>query len=540
MRFFDFSSHGHYWLALLPEVILSLSAVAILMRDAFVEKMSKGSFDATDDRASVEYLITMYGLSAALIASLWLNDVSAPTNSLIALDGFRVAANFILLGGALLVVTLASDYLARERLPTAEFHALLLFALVGMLILVAARDLILLFVGLELMSIAVYVLTGLLRNSARSSEASLKYFIVGAFASAFLLYGIALLYGATGTTRLATAAVAIANGAGGGNFLLTAGLGMLIVGFGFKIAAVPFHMWTPDVYEGAPTPVTALMATGVKAAAFVALLRVLTIDLGGVADLWRPAIWWLAMLTMIVPNLVALTQSDVKRMLAYSSIAHAGYLLVGVVASSSLGRAGSLFYLAAYTVMTVGSLAIVFHVAGPGDRKSRIQDYRGLGWQRPGLAVVLLIFLLSLAGFPPTVGFVGKLYLLRAAIDSGETILAVTLVLTSLAAYYYYLRIVWKMYFDSAPEDAEIPEVPGTVFRWTVGLSALALILAGLFPGRLIDRAQEAVSDSVVPSSEISTSDMNELRGGDLPRAPRVVSTETGSQRESLRELRRR
>ena len=538
MRFFDFASHGHYWLALLPEVILSLSAVAILMRDAFVEKVSRGSVDVVDDRASVEYLITMYGIAAALIASLWLSDMSAPTDSLIALDGFRVAANFILLGGALLVVTLANDYLARERLPTAEFHALLLFALVGMLVLVAARDLILLFVGLELMSIAVYVLTGLVRNDSRSSEASLKYFIVGAFASAFLLYGIALLYGATGTTRLATAAVAITNEAVGGNFLLTAGVGMLIIGFGFKIAAVPFHMWTPDVYEGAPTPVTSLMATGVKAAAFIALLRVLTIDLGGVTDLWRTAIWWLAMLTMIVPNLIALTQSDVKRMLAYSSIAHAGYLLVGVATSSSLGRAGSLFYLAAYTVMTVGSLAIVFHVAGSGDRKSRIQDYRGLGWQRPGLAVVLLIFLLSLAGFPPTAGFVGKLFLLRAAIDAGEIILAVTLVLTSLVAYYYYLRIVWKMYFESAPEDAEIPEAPGVAFRWTVGLSAFAIIFAGLFPGRLIDRAQDAVSDSMVPSDEISTSHMNEFHGSDLPRGPKVVSAETGSQRESLRELR--
>ena len=513
MRFFDLASHGSYWLALLPEVILSLAAVAILMRDAFVDATNKRSARVEEERSSVEYLVTMYGISAALIASLWLSDASAPVDSLIALDGLRVAANFILLGGALLVVTLSRDYLVREGLPTAEFHALLLFALVGMLVLVAARDLILLFVGLELMSISVYVLTGLMRKDSRSSEASLKYFIVGAFASAFLLYGIALLYGATGTTRLATAASTIAAGGGKGNFLLTAGVGMLIIGFAFKIAAVPFHMWTPDVYEGAPTPVTALMATGVKAAGFVALLRILTIDLGGVADLWRSAIWWLAMLTMIVPNLIALAQDNVKRMLAYSSIAHAGYLLVGVVAASSLGRAGSLFYLAAYTVMTIGALSVVFHVAGPGDRRSFIRDYRGLGWRRPGLAVVLLVFLLSLAGFPPTVGFVGKLYLLRAAIDAGETALAVTLVLTSLVAYYYYLRIVWKMYFDSAPDDAELPEVPGTAFRWVVGLSAVALIVAGLFPGQLIDRAQDAVQMSASNKGTDQQRDGAWLRG---------------------------
>ncbi|MDX1578864.1 MAG: NADH-quinone oxidoreductase subunit N, partial [Gemmatimonadota bacterium] len=411
---FTFASHGEFWLALMPEAILAIAAMVILMRDAFApdgegDPGEGAGGRATSGRSSVEFLVTAYGIAAALIATVWLAGGSAPPDALLAVDGLRTAANVILLGGAFLVVTLARGYLGREGLREAEFYALLLMALIGMLVLVAARDLILLFVGLELMSIAVYVLTGFRREDPRSSEASLKYFLVGAFASAFLLYGIALLYGATGTTRLATAAAAIAAGVAEGDLLLTAGVGLFLIGIGFKIAAVPFHMWTPDAYEGAPTPVTAFMATGVKAAAFVALLRVLTVDLGGARDVWYGVVGWLAILTMIIPNLIALAQEDVKRMLAYSSIAHAGYLLVGVAAASALGRAASLFYLAAYTVMTVGSFAVVYHVAGKGDRRQRIEDYRGLGWRRPGLAAAMLVFLLSLAGFPPTAGFVGKL-----------------------------------------------------------------------------------------------------------------------------------
>ncbi|MDE2880104.1 NADH-quinone oxidoreductase subunit N [Candidatus Palauibacter soopunensis] len=479
----------NHWVALLPEVILSLAAMFILMRDAFVR-----AGETDDGRMSVDCLVTLYSIAGAFIASLWLMDASAPPDAMIALDGFRVAADVILCGGALLVVSLSRDYLSREGLRSPEFHALVLLALVGMMVLVAARDLILLFVGLELMSISVYVLTGFVRKNPRSSEASLKYFIVGAFASAFVVYGIALLYGATGTTRLATAAERIA-AAPGGDLLLVAGIGLLLIGFAFKIAAVPFHMWAPDAYDGAPTPVTSFMATGVKAAAFIALLRVLTVDLGGAAEVWRGAVWWLAILTMIVPNLVALSQRDVKRMLAYSSVAHAGYLLVGVVAASELGRSASLFYLAAYTVVTAGSFAIVFHVAGRGDRNQRVDDYRGLGWRRPVLGAALLVFLLSLAGFPPTAGFVGKLYLLRAAVDAGETSLAVTLVLTSLVAYYYYLRVVWKMYFEATPEDAHTPPSPKPGFNLAIGTCVALILLGGLFPGRIIDRAREALAD---------------------------------------------
>ncbi len=485
---FTFASHSDYWVALLPEAILVLAAVAVLMGEAF------GAADR--DGPGWAAAAAALGLVAAGGVNAWLWGSTGPVDALVAVDAVRGIANFIVLGGGLLVVASARDYLARERLAPGPFHALLLMAAAGMMLLASARDLILLFVSLELMSIAVYVLTGFARRDPRSSEAGMKYFIVGAFASAFLLYGIALLFGVTGTTRLATAAGVIASGAAAGDPILIAGLGLLLIGFAFKVAAVPFHMWTPDAYEGAPIPVTAFMATGVKTAAFVALFRVLTQDLGGAAGLWHDAIWWLALLTMMVPNLIALAQDSVKRMLAYSSVGHAGYLLVGVVAATELGRAAGLFYLAAYTVMTVGAFAVVSHVAGRGERRILIEDYRGLGWRRPWLAGALVVFLLSLAGFPPTAGFIGKLYLLQAAVEAGEIGLAVVLVLTSLVAYYYYLRVVWKMYFDRAPEDIELPGRPRASFGVATAVCAILLLLAGVLPGRVVARVRAAVASA--------------------------------------------
>jgi NADH-quinone oxidoreductase subunit N len=493
MRLFEFASHAEYWVALMPEAIVALTAIAVLMGDVFTRE--------GDDQREWALTATVFGLITAIVGNgLLANSVSVP-DAILVVDGMRWVANNVILGGTLLVLIYAGPYLDREQLPRGDFYGLVLLAAVGMMLLVAAQDLILLFVALELMSIAVYVLTGYDRRNPRSSEAALKYFMVGAFASAFLLYGIALLYGVTGTTRLSIAGPAIATAVTNGDLVLTAGIGLLIIGFGFKVAAVPFHMWTPDAYEGAPTPVTAFMATGVKAAAFVALLRILTVDLAGARGVWHDAIWWLAILTMTVPNLIALSQDSVKRMLAYSSIAHAGYLLVGVASSSPTGRSASLFYLAAYTVMTIGSFAIVFHVAGKGDARSRVDDFRGLGWRRPGLAALLVIFLLSLAGFPPTAGFVGKLYLLQAAMDSGEVALAVILVLTSLVAYYYYLRIVWMMYFQDVSDDDVVPARPTRGFALTTLVCAVLLLMAGLMPGKGIDAIREAVDQGTPPTA---------------------------------------
>lgn len=517
MRVMDFGSRADYWAAMMPAVVLALSAVVVLMIEAFARPGAETAEGAEPGgRASVAFLVTMYAMATALVASVSLGDATGPPDALIALDGFRGVAELVLLGAGLLVVALSRDYAARTGMRGGEFHALLLLALTGMLVVAAARDLILLFVGIELMSISVYVLAGYARRNPRSSEASVKYFIMGAFASAFLLYGIALLYGATGTTRLSEAALAISSGAAAGDLLLAGGVGMLLIGLGFKVAAVPFHMWTPDAYEGAPFPVTAFMATGVKAAAFVAVLRIFTVDLAGAHAQWAGAVWWLAALTMIVPNLVALQQQDLKRMLAYSSVAHAGYLLVGVAAMSDAGRSGALFYLGAYAVTTAAALALVSHLAaGRGGRSLR--DFRGLGWEKPWLSAALVVLLLSLAGFPPTAGFVGKLFLLRAGLAAGEFGLAVILVLSSLVSYYYYLRVVWKMYFEESPEGASgsAPALRGAGgFRWIVVGCALAVLAAGLFPGRLIEGVEAATARAPVAA------DGPEVAGVEVGEAP--------------------
>lgn len=479
--------------ALIPEMILSLAALGILLGDVFLRRGT-----ARPSGRWVGVAASMAFLAAAVANAFLLGAEVTGTGGQVAVDGYRVVANFVLLAAAFLGCLFSFDYLEREGLYVGEFFVLLLLATVGMMVLVAARDLILLFVGLELMSIAVYVLTGFDRRNPRSAEAGLKYFLVGAFASAFLLYGIALLYGVTGTTSLVGIGPRVATAMAENNVFLLSGVAFLVVGFGFKISAVPFHMWTPDAYDGAPTPVTGYMAAGVKAAAFVALLRVLTVDLVAAQPVWGAILWWLALLTMIVPNLIALAQDSVKRMLAYSSVAHAGYLLVGLLAGSTVGRAAVLFYLAVYTLMTIGAFAVVYAVAGKGDERSGLSDFAGLGWRRPLLACAMVIFLLSLAGFPPTGGFVGKLYLLRAAVGADQLALAVTLVLTSLVSYYYYFRVVWKMYFEEAPEGILEPAPSGPAFRLAAAVCVVGVLVAGVIPGPAVDVMDRAARD--IPS----------------------------------------
>jgi NADH-quinone oxidoreductase subunit N len=486
----DFSSQAHYFWALLPEIVLSVVALAVLLLDVF--RRGRGSGGAS------RWLgwLAVAGVVVAALANGWLLTARSPDGiGMIAVDGFRVATNFVVLGAVGLGLLFSFDWLQREDLEIVEYHFLVLMAAVGMMILAGTRDLIVLFVALELMSISVYILTGLNRRDRRSSEAALKYFLMGAFASGFLLYGIALIFGAAGSTNLSLVTVEIARGAAEENPLLFAGVALLLVGFAFKVSAVPFHMWTPDAYEGAPTPVTGIMAAGVKAAGFAAILRIFTVELAPALSFWQGIVWWLAMLTMIVPNLIALAEDDVKRMLAYSSIAHAGYLLVGIAAASELGRSAALFYLAIYAVMTLGAFAILYVVAGKGDTRSRLADFRGLGWRRPLLGVALVVFLLSLAGFPPTGGFIGKFYLLSAAVESRQFVLAITLVLTSLVSYYYYLRVVWKMYFESAPDDAPLPAVPGPAFRFAAVVGVVGILAAGLFPGHALRAVGQASGD---------------------------------------------
>jgi NADH-quinone oxidoreductase subunit N len=486
----DFSSQAHYFWALLPEIVLAVVALAVLLLDVF--RRGKGSGGA----ARWLGWLAVAGVVAAAIANAWLLTVDAAgTTGMIALDGFRVATNFVVLGAVGLGLLFSFDWLEREDLQIGEYHFLVLMAAVGMMLLGGTRDLIVLFVAIELMSISVYVLTGLNRRDRRSAEAALKYFLIGAFASGFLLYGIALIFGAAGSTNLSLVTVELARGVAERNPLLYAGVALLLVGFAFKVSAVPFHMWTPDAYEGAPTPVTGIMAAGVKAAGFAAILRILTVELAPAMPFWQGIVWWLAMLTMIVPNLIALAQDDVKRMLAYSSIAHAGYLLVGIAAASALGRSATLFYLAVYAIMTLGAFAVLYVVAGKGDARARLSDFRGLGWRRPLLGFALVVFLLSLAGFPPTGGFIGKVYLLSAAVEARQIALAITLVLTSLLSYYYYLRVVWKMYFEQAPDGAPLPAAPGVAFRLAAASAVVAILAAGLFPGHALRAVGRAGAD---------------------------------------------
>jgi NADH-quinone oxidoreductase subunit N len=392
-------------------------------------------------------------------------------------------------------VLISFGYLEREQLWAPEYYVLLLFATLGMMVMAAGVDLIVIFLGLELMSVAVYVLAGFDRRRARSAEAALKYFLLGAFASGFLLYGIALVYGATGTTNL---------GLIGGQLSIThtpsamllAGLALLIVGFAFKIAAVPFHMWAPDVYDGAPTPVTAFMATGVKAAAFAALFRVMYQAFAGVAA-WHDIVWWLAIITMVGGNLFALGQRSVKRMLAYSSVAHAGYLLVALNAGGAAGTSAFLVYVVVYTLMSLGAFAVLAAKGRAGESDVTIDDLAGLAARRPRLAFALAVCMLSLLGFPGTAGFIGKWYILLAATSAGHNVLAAILVLTSVVSAGYYLPVIMAMYMKAEPNEAAHVDV--RLDRWgraAVAAVVLGLLLFGVWPNRLLDLAKSA-GDSV-------------------------------------------
>jgi NADH-quinone oxidoreductase subunit N len=408
-------------------------------------------------------------------------------------DGFRLFANWIFLAAAAFAVLMSPTYVYRQRLQAGEYYALTLFATAGMMFMAGARDLIVLFLGLEVMSVAVYALTAFNRRDRRSAEAGLKYFLLGAFSTGFFLYGLALVYGGAGSTNIAQVALAVENGVAAGGLLL-AGVALMAVGFGFKVSAVPFHMWVPDVYEGAPTPVTAFMSVAVKAAAFVAFMRVFMVAFGGLYEVWYPVLWWLAAITMVVANVVALAQTSVKRMLAYSSIAHAGYLLVALTAANEMAVAGLLFYLLVYVVMNMGAFAVVMTVGRQGEENLSLDDYAGLGARHPLLGVVLTIFLLSLAGFPGTAGFMGKIYLLQGAADARLWTLAIILVLTTVVSYYYYLRVAWYAWMRApVREDQHEGLVVPLPVRVALAVGVAAVLFLGIFPSSLMELARDSV-----------------------------------------------
>ena len=494
----DFSNPAHYALALLPETVLSVWAMILLLVDVF----QRGD-ESKPSRRSIGWL-ALVGVILAAVANGWLLTQEATSNTgMIALDDFRVFTNFLLLLAAAFFVLISERYLENEGLQWGEVYVLVLLATVGMMVFAGANDLMVAFIGLEMLSVPVYVLTGINRRDPRSAEGALKYFLLGAFSSAFFLFGVALVYGATHTTVLPLIAAAAATQ--GDNLLLIGGIGMLAVGFGFKVAAVPFHMWTPDAYEGAPAPVTGFMAAGVKAAAFAAFLRVFLTAFPSLTETWGQMIFWLAIITMVTANLIALVEGNVKRMLAYSSIAHAGYLLVALASGSITGASAFLFYLVVYTLMTVGSFAVVFAVGRRGESRLDLDAYSGLAWEKPVIGIVMTIFLLSLAGFPFTGGFIGKVYILGSAVENNLVPLAVVLVLTSLLSYWYYLRMAWYMWFREPVNTGEVSEpiaLNGRL-KFALVVAAILIVVIGVLPNELLDAAEKSAASLSVDGSSL-------------------------------------
>lgn len=488
MNQLDLSTPEGAALGLLPEIVLTGWSLIVLLVASWKHHTPE------DSRLAGWLSFAGVVLSGGALAWLWLNDVGPlGLAQMVALDPFRYAAVAITLVAAGGTILISLGYMERERLLAPEYYPLILLATAGMMFLSGAEDLIVLFLGLEVMSVAVYVLAGYDRTNASSAEAALKYFLIGAFASGFLLYGIALIYGATGTTNLSLIGAQLA----GGPLSLMAGLGLglLLIGLGFKVAAVPFHMWAPDVYDGAPTPVTGLMATGVKAAAFVALVRVLVESFPSAENLWQPVIYWLAIASMVLGNLVALAQPTLKRMLAYSSIAHAGYLLASVWPGSRIGAGAVLLYLAAYVITTLATFGFLAVLGRDGEREVTYDDIAGLATRRPWIALGLSVCMLSLLGFPGTIGFIGKWYILSAVIAEGETILAIVLVVTSVISAGYYLPVIMSAYMKPAPSATAYQEARlWPAAAGAIAVSVIAVILFGFWPAGALDLAGRSAS----------------------------------------------
>jgi NADH-quinone oxidoreductase subunit N len=483
---------------ILPELIVCVAAVLVMVLDAF----------ARPSQRWVTGGLSLAGLAGAALASLWMwtNWTGAPPsgsfNGMIVLDELRLSFTLIFLLVSALTVLISMIWVENEKLPAGEFHALLLFATAGMMLMASGNDLVIIFLGLEILSIATYVLAGFRRTDLRSNESSLKYFILGSFSSAFLLYGIALVYGGVGSTNISV----IAAGLDTARYpaLVFAGAAMMLVGFGFKVATAPFHIWTPDVYEGAPTPVTAFMAAGPKAAGFASFLRVFVFGFPFVAAAsssvnaaWVPALVLMAIITMTVGNIVAIVQNNVKRMLAYSSIAHAGYALVGFVAAGTTtgaerdnALASVAFYMLTYAVMNLGAFAIVTLIARNNDRRTEVEDYNGIGARAPALAFTLSLFLLSLLGLPLTAGFMGKVMVFRAALDQGFYVLVVVAVLNTAVSAYYYLRLIIVMFFRDRTTEWSAPRVPASL-ALAIVIAVVGVFYLGVFPNKVIDAFQK-------------------------------------------------
>jgi NADH-quinone oxidoreductase subunit N len=468
-----------------PEIIITAFGFLVLLVDVFLPKKENKGYLG---------VISLIGIFlAGVLTVTQMGSVKSGFEGMFVSDGFALFFKVTFLIIAFLTVLISIGYTKREGMAFGEYYALILFSTLGMMLMAAGTHLITIFLGLETMSISIYILAGMMRENRRSVEAALKYFLLGAFATGFLLYGIALIYGATGSLYLKDVAAYIAEKNLLRSPMLLMSLVFLTIGFGFKIASVPFHMWTPDVYEGAPTSITAFMATGVKAAGFSALIRVFFSALPAFRPDWTSIMWLIAVATMTVGNIIAISQTNIKRMLAYSSIAHAGYILVAFVAGNELGTSGILFYLMAYAFMNIGAFTCVILLGKKGEENTLINDYAGIGFKYPLLAASMTIFLLSMAGIPPLGGFMAKLYVFSAAVKAKFYWLAILGVLNSAISVYYYLRVTVLMYFrESEQEITGLQFSPASVFALVIAV--IGTLYMGIFPANVLSLAQRSIA----------------------------------------------
>ncbi|KAF0145153.1 MAG: NADH-quinone oxidoreductase subunit N [Nitrospirae bacterium] len=462
----------------LPEIVMTVLALAILLADLVIKRKETIAFLSIVGVALVTYVLP--------------GSMGTTFNGMFLSDGYSMFFKLIFMLNVILTVLISVKYIVIEKVNFGEYYALILFSTLGMMLMASAGDLIVLYLGLELMALSTYILAGFIRYDIKSNEAAMKYFLLGAFASAFLLYGTSMIYGLTGTTDLkAISAYIVANGLSG-NPVLMLSMILFAVAFSFKIAAVPFHMWAPDAYEGAPTSITAFMSVGPKAAGFAVLGRVFLIAFGSVKLEWSAVLVPIAILTMGVGNIVALSQTNIKRMLAYSSIAHAGYILLGIIAGTSDGMASVLTYMLIYAFMNIGAFAVVIMLRSEGFKGDNITDYEGLSKTHPLAAALMLVFMFSLTGIPPTAGFMGKFYVFMSAINAGYTWVVIIAVMFSAISAYFYLRVVMYMYMKEPKETVQLSTSPA--IGLALAITVIAVLFIGISPSTVVNLARAAVS----------------------------------------------
>jgi NADH-quinone oxidoreductase subunit N len=469
--------------AIVPMLSVTLAALACMAAEAFREKGEQMPVGG----------LGIVGLVGAGISAAVLWNGNTASFGVISGDNFGLFVTLILIVVGILTIMFSSQVIHRDAIPPGEYYTLILFSITGMIMMATASDLLVIFIALEVLSLAVYVLTGIRREDPRATEAAFKYFLLGAFSSAFFLYGIAFTFGLTGSTHLERIGAYLAAQSLSDNPLILVALGLLLVGFAFKISAVPFHMWTPDAYEGAPAIVTGFMSTGVKAAAFAAFARVFLSSFEPFSADWAPIVWVIAAATMILGTVVGVAQTNLKRMLAYSSIAHGGYLLVGLVAANAIGKAAILFYLAAYAITNLAAFGVIALLGARDRDNDELRDYAGLWYSHPGLSALMTICLLSLGGLPPTAGFIGKWYIFSAAVSAGYYGLAIIGVLTSVISVFFYLRVVVMMYMQE--RGAEPPRIHVSAVSMTaLTVSIVAIFYLGILPTLVLNLAAQSIA----------------------------------------------